>query len=103
MRTYLAKSLQRRCRAIQNAVREYNQAALAMNPTRPTIDWARVSHYTFIEEFSLLRDTRNDLHAKDWSRPEVRETMRLARRLDRAGEEVCECPAPCPEWWWPYE
>ena len=87
-RTYLAKNLQRRCRAIRNAVNEYNAAARAMEPPRPAVDWERVSHYTFIEEFSLLQDTRNDLSQKAWARPEVRETMRMARRLDRAHEEI---------------
>ena len=59
-----------------------------MEPPRPAVDWERVSHYTFIEEFSLLQDTRNDLSQKKWARPEVRETMRMARRLDRAHEEI---------------
>ena len=67
---------------------EYNAAARAMDPPRPPVDWERVSHYTFIEEFSLLQDTRNDLSQKTWARPEVRETMRMSRRVDRAREEI---------------
>ena len=59
-----------------------------MDPPRPGVDWERVSHYTFIEEFSLLQDTRNDLTGKAWARPDVRETMRMCRRVDRAQEEI---------------
>ena len=87
-RTYLAKNLQRRCKAIRNAVNEYNAAARTMVPPRPPVDWERVSHYTFIEEFALLQDTRNDLSQKAWARPDVRETMRMSRRIDRAREEI---------------
>jgi hypothetical protein len=57
MRTHIAKSLQTRCKAIQNAVKTYNTAALEMNPPRPTLDWSKASHYTFLEDFELLRNT----------------------------------------------
>ena len=67
---------------------EYNAAARAMDPPRPPVDWERVSHYTFIEEFSLLQDTKNDLSQKAWARPEVHETMRMSRRVNHACEEI---------------
>lgn len=35
-----------------------------------------------------MQDSSNDVAQKAWSRPEVRETMRLARRIDRAREEL---------------
>ncbi|KAL7283898.1 hypothetical protein ACG7TL_001170 [Trametes sanguinea] len=88
MRTYIAKNLQRRCKAIRNAVKEYNVAAQALDPPREPLDWTRVSHYTFLEEFTLLQDTRDDLRHKPWSQPHIRETMRIARRIARAREEV---------------
>ena len=59
-----------------------------MKPPRLPLDWDRVSHYSFLEEFPLLQETRNDILAKPWTRPEVRETMRLARRIERAREEI---------------
>ncbi|TFK79319.1 hypothetical protein K466DRAFT_505734 [Polyporus arcularius HHB13444] len=88
VRTYLAKSLQRRCRAIRNAVAEYNAAARALKPARPEVDFDKVTHYTFLEQFTLLQDTRNDIRDKPWTRPEVRETIKLSRRIRRAREEV---------------
>ncbi|KAH9885089.1 hypothetical protein C8Q73DRAFT_749296 [Cubamyces lactineus] len=88
MRTYIAKNLQRRCRAIRKAVKQYNAAARELDPPRDPLDWSKVSHYAFLEEFTLLQDTGNDLRAKPWSQPAVRETMRMARRITRAQEEI---------------
>ncbi|KAI0739797.1 hypothetical protein C8Q80DRAFT_1222084 [Daedaleopsis nitida] len=88
VRTYLAKSFQRRCRAIRNAVDQYNTAARALHPLRADVNWDQVSHYTFVQEFSLLQDSSNDVSQKAWSRPEVRKTMRLVRRIERAREEL---------------
>lgn len=88
MRTSLAKSLQVRCKTIRRAVTAYNSAALAMEPPRPTVDWTKVSHYQFLEEFTLLQDTRNDVRAKEWARPEMRATIKLHRRVERAKEEL---------------
>ncbi|KAI9060960.1 hypothetical protein FKP32DRAFT_1678555 [Trametes sanguinea] len=88
MRTYIAKNLQRRCKAIRNAVKEYNAAAQALDPPREPLDWTKVSHYTFLEQFTLLQDTRDDLHNKPWSQAHIRETMRIFRRITRAHEEI---------------
>ncbi|RDX49545.1 hypothetical protein OH76DRAFT_1418305 [Lentinus brumalis] len=87
-RTYIAKNLQRRCKAIRAAVKAYNAAARALDPPRETIDWTTASHYNFIEEFHLLADTRNDLREKPWATPAVREVMRLSQRIARAHEEI---------------
>ena len=70
------------------AVKAYNIAALALDPPRPTLDWSRVSHFSFLEEFTLLNDTRNDIRDKPWGKPLVRKTMRMARRITRATEEL---------------
>ncbi|KAG2353443.1 hypothetical protein BDR07DRAFT_1496245 [Suillus spraguei] len=57
MQTHIAKSLQTRCKAIQNAMKIYNEAALTLNPPAPMLDWSKVSHYTFLEDFVLLQET----------------------------------------------
>lgn len=69
-------------------MKTYNAAALALNPPRPTLDWSRVSHFSFLEEFTLLNDTRNNIRDKPWGQPLIRETMRTARRIKRAMEEL---------------
>ncbi|KAL6298653.1 hypothetical protein BKA93DRAFT_820263 [Sparassis latifolia] len=89
--THISKSLQTRCRAIRNAITSYNVAAAALNPPRPTLDWDKVSHYSFLEEFNLLHDTHHDIREKQWTQPAMRETMRLHRRIQRAHEEIQRC------------
>ncbi|KAI0362962.1 hypothetical protein BV20DRAFT_959256 [Pilatotrama ljubarskyi] len=88
VRSFIAKNLQKRCKAIRRAVDEYNRAAAELSPPRPALDWSKVSHFSFIEEFTLLQDTRNDLRGKRWAEPVVREAMRKARRIERAREEL---------------
>ncbi|KAL6298830.1 hypothetical protein BKA93DRAFT_833746 [Sparassis latifolia] len=88
VRTHMAKSLQTRCRAIRNAVNVYNALACQMDPPHPTLDWSKVTHYSFLEEFNLLRDTRNDIRDKPWTRPDIRAVMKQARRVARTCEEI---------------
>ena len=88
VRTHIAKSLQKRCKAIRSAVKAYNAAAIALDEPRPTLDWSQVSHFSFLEEFTLLNDTRNDIRDKPWGQPLIREAMRTARRIKRATEEL---------------
>jgi hypothetical protein len=91
MRTHIAKALQSRCKAIRNAVKAYNTAAAQLNPPRPPISWESISHINFLEEFSLLHDTRQDIREKQWSQPAVRELMKLSQRVKRAHEEIERC------------
>lgn len=91
MRTHLAKSLQTRCKTICRAVDSYNAAAVALTPPCPALDWSRVSHYSFIEEFALLKDTQNDIREKLWMKPVFRETLKLRKRIARTQEKVTCC------------
>ncbi|GBE88964.1 hypothetical protein SCP_1403720 [Sparassis crispa] len=94
VRTHTAKSLQVRRKVIRNAVKVYNAAANALQPLHPTLDWTKVSHYSFIDEFHILKDTRDDVRKRPWSRPAVpavRETMKQARRIAQAHVEVERC------------
>ncbi|KAF9231234.1 hypothetical protein BU15DRAFT_90967 [Melanogaster broomeanus] len=78
MRTHISKSLQTQCRAIQNAVKAYNSAAAALTPPRPPLEWSKVSHYAFLEEFDLLCQASH-------------ETIRQYLRIQRAEEEIVRC------------
>jgi hypothetical protein len=91
MRTHIAKSLQTRCRAIQNAVKKYNEAASELRPPWPPLEWSKVSHFSFLDEFNLLRETRQDIRDKPWTKPAIRETMRQHLRIQRAKEEIIRC------------
>ncbi|KAJ3003115.1 hypothetical protein NUW54_g1805 [Trametes sanguinea] len=88
MCTYITKNLQRHCKAIRNTVKEYNAPAQALDPPHETLDWMRVSHYSFFDKFTLLQDTRGNLRSKPWAQPHICETMRIARRITSACAEV---------------
>lgn len=88
MRTHIGKSMKTRCNAIQRALVAYNAAAAALTPPRPPLDWANVKGYELLEEFTLLQDTRNDIRDKAWTKPTVREAMKMQHRIARAREEI---------------
>ncbi|KAJ3514979.1 hypothetical protein NMY22_g14574 [Coprinellus aureogranulatus] len=87
-RTLLAKALRTRSKAIQNAVTRYNSAARELDPPGPELDWTKIAKYNFVEEFTVLRNTRRDIQTERWSDGEVREAMKLHQRIKRAQEEI---------------
>lgn len=91
MRTQLAKALQTRCKAIRQAVANYNKAALELDPPREPLEYTKVSHYAFIEEFAFLKNTWNDIREKMWVKPLYREMLKLRHRIARAKEEIIRC------------
>ena len=50
-----------------------------------------VSHMSFLEEFHLLHNSRQDICEKPWSQPAIRELMKLSQRVKRAHEEIQRC------------
>ena len=90
-RTHLAKSLQTRCKTIRSAMEAYNHAARALDPPCPPLDWAQVSRYSFLEEFSLLRNTQSDISKAPWADPVIRETIKRFFRVQRTREEIQRC------------
>ncbi|KAG1792700.1 uncharacterized protein HD556DRAFT_1432574 [Suillus plorans] len=93
MHTHISKSLQTRCHAIQNAVKMYNAAAAALSPPHPQLDWSKVSHYSFLEEFNLLRDTRQDVHEKMWAKPAIHAVIRQWLRIKHEDSLFTQCLA----------
>lgn len=91
MRSQIANSLKKRCKAIRNAVNAYNKTADAFDPPRPHVNWQKVAKYEFIEEFELLKNTRNDVAEKEFTEPAAREMIKIWRRVVRAREEVTRC------------
>ncbi|KAG1781307.1 hypothetical protein EV702DRAFT_1177559 [Suillus placidus] len=78
-----------RCKAIQHGVKVYNEAAVEIG--QPTLDWTKVSHYAFLEEFALLGATSEDIRSKRWAEPAVCELMKQALRVERAHKEIKCC------------
>ncbi|KAI6015947.1 hypothetical protein EDC04DRAFT_2870426 [Pisolithus marmoratus] len=89
MRTHIAKSLQTRCKAIQHAIKVYNDVAVEIG--HPTVDWSRVSHHAFLEEFTLLVEGTEDVWKNHWTEPAVRELMKQTLHVQHAHEEVIQC------------
>ncbi|KAH7870139.1 uncharacterized protein C8R40DRAFT_1163288 [Lentinula edodes] len=69
MRKHLASALKKRLKSIQSAIIEYNTVAAKMKPKRQPVDWEEVVEYTFLSEFDILRDTREDIRECPWAVP----------------------------------
>ncbi|KAG1737240.1 hypothetical protein EDB19DRAFT_1895912 [Suillus lakei] len=50
-----------------------------------------VSHYQFLDEFTLLCNTCQDIHDKPWAKPAICETMHQHQRIQQAHEEILHC------------
>ncbi|KAH7876141.1 uncharacterized protein C8R40DRAFT_991388, partial [Lentinula edodes] len=55
MRTDIAQALQRRAKATRNTVNKYNKHVLMLNPPCDTFDWTKLTHFSFIDQFDILR------------------------------------------------
>jgi hypothetical protein len=91
MRVQLAKKLKNRSKAIRRAVFRYNEAALALSPPRRTVNWEEISHFSFLQDFSLLRIMDPTLLEKPWATAPTRHAMRQHQRIIRAKEEITRC------------
>lgn len=78
MRTHIAKALSTRSQAIRTAIKTYNAAATSLDEPRPTLDWAEVGHYTFLEDYTLLGCSKDDIRKEKWGDVRVREAIKLA-------------------------
>ncbi|KAK0235526.1 hypothetical protein EDD85DRAFT_922576 [Armillaria nabsnona] len=69
-------------------VDRYNAAAKALEPPRPMLKWEDVIAYTFLSEFDLLKDTREDICEKPWANSAIQEASDAYYRIIYAQEEV---------------
>ncbi|KAJ7772501.1 hypothetical protein B0H14DRAFT_3590063 [Mycena olivaceomarginata] len=74
LRKHIAKSLQVRSKAIKTAIGRYNEAAEAMTPPKPTLNWEEVVEYAFLADFDLLREGREDIRGELWAPHKARLT-----------------------------
>ncbi|KAJ7712023.1 hypothetical protein B0H14DRAFT_3099266 [Mycena olivaceomarginata] len=78
MRSYIAKALQARSKAIRNSIERYNRVALSIEPPMPTLDWDQVVNYGYLGNFDLL----------PWTRRSYRLAMDSYFKILRAQEEI---------------
>ncbi|KZS91015.1 hypothetical protein SISNIDRAFT_414531, partial [Sistotremastrum niveocremeum HHB9708] len=88
MRTHIAKHLKSRSETIRNALKKYNIAAKQVQPRRPTLDFQTVLKYSFLAEFDLLRDARQNISTKPWADPVNRVIADSYFKVRRAEEEI---------------
>lgn len=88
LRDKIGRSLKTRSDAIATALRNYNQAALILNPPRPPLTWASVVQATSLADFDLLRNSRADIRSQPWTEASRREAMNLYFGIKRAHEEI---------------
>ncbi|TFK59095.1 hypothetical protein BDN72DRAFT_781218 [Pluteus cervinus] len=87
LRTQIAKALQARSQAIKTAIDKYNKIARTMKPPRDTLSWDEVVEYTFISDFDLLRDARQDVRLQPWATATSRKLLDQYFKIQRAKEE----------------
>lgn len=87
LRVHLAKHLKKRSQTLRTALTAYNKAAKALTPPRPTVTFHEIIHYAWLSEFDLLRQSRHDIRAKPWAKPQVRVVVDQWFKLQRAREE----------------
>ncbi|KAJ6493118.1 hypothetical protein C8R45DRAFT_1062043 [Mycena sanguinolenta] len=88
MRKHIAKALQARSKAIKGAIDRYNSVALDMDPLMPTLTWDEVVDYGFLSEFDILRDTRDSIRSRPWTRSSYRVAMDNYFKILQAREEI---------------
>ena len=88
LRKHIGTALRARSQAIRNALDRYNAAASAVCPPRPTLSWNDVVEYAFLADFDLLRDSRQDVRDRPWTKPACRVVIDRYFKLERAREEI---------------
>ena len=61
MRKHLANALKARSKSIQAAIEAYNTAARSLTPPRQQVSWDEILEFSFLSEFDILRDARDDV------------------------------------------
>jgi hypothetical protein len=88
LRKHIATALRARSQAIRSALDRYNAAASAVCPPRLNLSWNDVVEYAFLADFDLLRDSRQDVRDRPWTKPAYRVVIDHHFKLERAREEI---------------
>ncbi|KAJ7284754.1 hypothetical protein C8J57DRAFT_1432084 [Mycena rebaudengoi] len=88
MRKRISKALQTQSKAIRTALKNYNNAASALDPPARTLEWDEVVDYTFLADFDLLRGGIQSNDLQPWATPAARVVLDSYFRIEWAKEEV---------------
>ncbi|KAE9389219.1 hypothetical protein BT96DRAFT_792378, partial [Gymnopus androsaceus JB14] len=67
MRKHIANALKLRSKSIHNAIDSYNTAVAALLPPCQYISWEQVLDFSYLSEFDILWDTREDFREQPWA------------------------------------
>jgi hypothetical protein len=85
---HIATALRACSQAIYNALERYNTAASVVSPPHPNLSWDDVVEYVFLADFDLLRESRQDIHDRPWSKLAYRVMIDQYFKLKCAREEI---------------
>ena len=88
LRKHIGKALQARSSAIKTALDQYNITARSLSPPRRTLTLEEVVEYTFLSDFQLLQDTREDISQRPWASPTARLALDTFFKMCHAQEEI---------------
>ncbi|KAH7911640.1 hypothetical protein BJ138DRAFT_1135257 [Hygrophoropsis aurantiaca] len=91
LRTQISKALKTRATTIRNALARYNKYASALDPPRPPLSWEKIVEYSFLGEFTLLRETDAQVHTRSWAKPQRRQDAAKYFDLLHSREEIGRC------------
>ncbi|KAI0059965.1 hypothetical protein BV25DRAFT_1808307, partial [Artomyces pyxidatus] len=88
LRKHISTAITRRSAAVRTALAHYNKLAPLQDPPRPVIDFKQIANYGWAGDFELLKDSRQEVLDKPWSKPANREAAAKYFKIKRAHEEI---------------
>ncbi|KAI0059807.1 hypothetical protein BV25DRAFT_1808428 [Artomyces pyxidatus] len=88
LRKHISTAITRRSAAVRTALNAYNKLAPLQDPPRPVIDFKQIANYGWAGDFELLKDSRQEVLDKPWSKPANREAATKYFKVKRAREEI---------------
>ncbi|KAI0054626.1 hypothetical protein BV25DRAFT_1816807, partial [Artomyces pyxidatus] len=96
LRKHISAAITRRSAAVRTALNKYNKLAPLQTPPRPTIDFKEIANYGWAGDFELLKDSRQEILDKPWSKPANREAAAKYFKIRRAREELARLNVEVP-------
>jgi hypothetical protein len=84
----MAKGLNRREKAVHNALARYNAAALALGSSRTCLEFKELTDYAYLGNFDFLKYSEHGAQDTEWSRPANRRCAEAWQKIQHAKEEI---------------
>ncbi|KAG8701352.1 hypothetical protein FRC09_005418 [Ceratobasidium sp. 395] len=87
-RKKISKSVNQREKTLHNALDQYNKAARALDPPRPTLQFKDLTECAYVADFDFLKYSEHGALEAEWARPVHRQCITSWHKLERAKEEI---------------